>query len=78
MLRVSPQVFQTLLWLIEDHPVFQNNSNNFQTPVETQLAVTLYQMGCFGNGASSAKLEKSFWTFGPFGHFFYCQQDGKR
>ena len=28
MLRVFPQVFQTLLQLIEDHPVFQNNSNN--------------------------------------------------
>ena len=52
MLRVSPQVFQALLQLIEDHPVFQNNSNNYQTPIETQLAVTLYQMGCFGNGAS--------------------------
>ena len=50
MLHVSPQVFQTLLWLIEDHLVIQNNSNNLQTPVEIQLAVTLYQMGCFGNG----------------------------
>ena len=52
MLHVSPQVFQALLQLIKDHPVFQNNFNNSQTPVETQLAVTLYQMGCFGNNAS--------------------------
>jgi len=42
LLHVSPQVFQALLWLIEDHPMFQNNSNNSQTPIETQLAVTLY------------------------------------
>ena len=52
MLHVSPQVFQALLCLIEDHAVFQNNSNNCQTPVEIQLAVTLYHMGHFGNGAS--------------------------
>ncbi|KAF8802705.1 hypothetical protein BYT27DRAFT_7111618, partial [Phlegmacium glaucopus] len=42
MLRVSPLVFQVLLELIEDHPVFQNGSNNSQTPVEHQLAVTLF------------------------------------
>ena len=52
MLHVSPQVFQTLLHLIEDHPVFQNNSNNPQTEVEKQLAVTLYWMRCFRNGTS--------------------------
>ena len=42
MLRVSPQVFYALLQLIEDHHIFQNNSNNSQTPVKIQLAVTLY------------------------------------
>jgi hypothetical protein len=52
MLRISPYVFDTVLSLIEHHPVFQNNSNNTQTPVELQLAVTLYRMGCYGNGAS--------------------------
>ena len=52
ILRVSPQVFQAPLHLIEDHAVFQNNSNNCQTLVEIQLAVTLYCMGCFGNGTS--------------------------
>lgn len=39
MLRVSPLVFQTILTLIEDHPVFRNDSNNAQAPVEVQLAV---------------------------------------
>jgi hypothetical protein len=52
MLRVSPLVFGTILSLIKDHPVFQNNSNNSQVPVEVQLAVTLYRMGRYGNGGS--------------------------
>jgi hypothetical protein len=52
MLRVSPDVFQVLLDLIEDHPVFQNDSNNAQASVQVQLAVTLYRMGRYGNGAS--------------------------
>ena len=52
MVRVSPQVFHVLLCLIEDHPIFFNNSHVSQTAVETQLAVTLFRMGRFGNGAS--------------------------
>lgn len=52
MLHVSPQVFETLLELIQDHEIFQNNSNSPQTPVQIQLAVTLYQMGQYRNGAS--------------------------
>ncbi|KAG1772858.1 hypothetical protein EV702DRAFT_1201320 [Suillus placidus] len=52
MLRVSPEVFHVLLDLIEDHAIFQNNSNNAQAPVQLQLAVTLYRMGRYGNGAS--------------------------
>ena len=51
MLRVSPFVFEFLLDLIKDHKVFHNNSNVPQTPVDVQLAVTLYRMGRFGNGA---------------------------
>lgn len=38
--------------MIKDHPNFQNNSNNPQAPVREQLAVTLYRMGRYGNGAS--------------------------
>jgi len=52
MLHVSPCVFEFILDLIKDHKVFHNNSNIPQTPVDIQLAVTLYCMGCFGNGAS--------------------------
>jgi hypothetical protein len=52
MLRVSPYIFDTILRLIEDHPVFTSNSNVSQAAVEKQLAVTLYRMGRYGNGAS--------------------------
>ena len=52
MLRVPPGVFQAILSLIEDHPVFYNQSNQSQESVEVQLGVTLYQMGRYGNGAS--------------------------
>jgi len=61
MLRVSPTVFQVLLDLIQEHPIFYNHSNNPQTPVQTQLAVTLYRMGRYGNGAS---LEDIAWIAG--------------
>jgi hypothetical protein len=52
MVRVSPFVFCSILDMIEDNPVFTNNSNNPQAPVEVQLAVTLYCLGRYGNGAS--------------------------
>ncbi|GLB45647.1 hypothetical protein LshimejAT787_2500390 [Lyophyllum shimeji] len=52
MLHVSPHVFQIILILIENHPIFTNYSNLGQTPVKQQLAVTLYRMGRFGNAAS--------------------------
>jgi hypothetical protein len=52
MLRVSPEVFDVILSFIHDNPVFHNNSNNPQAPVQTQLAVMLYRLGRYGNGAS--------------------------
>lgn len=52
MLRVSPVVFDVLIQLIKDDPVFQNNSNSPQSPVDYQLAITLYRLGHFGNAAS--------------------------
>jgi hypothetical protein len=61
MLCIFPYVFEFLLDLINDHKVFQNNSNIPQTPVEVQLAVTLYRMGWFGNGAC---LEDVAWHAG--------------
>ena len=52
MFWVSLGLFQVLLHLIEEHPVFWNNSNIPQKPVEVQLETTLYCMGRYGNGAS--------------------------
>jgi hypothetical protein len=52
MLRVSPFMFHVILHLIKNNKVFQNNAQNAQTPVEYQLAVTLYRMGRYGNAAS--------------------------
>jgi hypothetical protein len=51
-LRISPFCFDALVARITDDPVFSNNSNNSQLPVETQLAVALYRFGHYGNGAS--------------------------
>ncbi|KAG0705858.1 hypothetical protein DFH29DRAFT_988390 [Suillus ampliporus] len=63
MLRVSPEVFQVILGLIEDHPVFHNNSNQPQEPVEIQLGVTLYRMGRYGNGASLEDIARTAGCF---------------
>jgi len=52
MMRVSLYVFAVILEMIKDHPVFCNNSNVPQSPVDFQLSVTLFRMGCFGNAAS--------------------------
>ena len=52
MLRIPPLSFHVLLGLIEPHPIFQSGSQNAQVEVEIQLAVTLYRMGRYRNGAS--------------------------
>ncbi|KLO13912.1 hypothetical protein SCHPADRAFT_827310 [Schizopora paradoxa] len=84
MLRCQPRSFQILHTLIKNHPVFQNKSNNPQTPVDIQLAITLYRMGRFGNGASvgdiscntgfseGSEVEKS-WVDGQVGFVGPCR-----
>jgi hypothetical protein len=52
MLRMAPESFQLLHSLIANHPVFTNHSNHPQAPVANQLAVTLFRLGRYGNGAS--------------------------
>src|SRR6266550_3849181 len=54
MLCIPPHAFEVLHELIKNQPVFQNNSNVPQSPVDYQLAVTLYRMGRYGNAASLA------------------------
>jgi hypothetical protein len=52
MLRLSSLVFTVILELIQKHHVFSNNSNIPQTPVNIQLAITLYHLGHYSNAAS--------------------------
>jgi len=55
-LRVSPMTFDKILAKISDDPVFFNNSNNPQQPVEEQLAIALYRFGHNGNAAGLQKV----------------------
>jgi hypothetical protein len=50
-LRINPTTFDALVAFIHDDPVFMNNSNNPQMPVEEQLAITLFRFGRDGNGS---------------------------
>ncbi|KZT20121.1 hypothetical protein NEOLEDRAFT_1076361 [Neolentinus lepideus HHB14362 ss-1] len=50
-LRVSPHTFDKIVAALEKDPVFQNNSDNEQMPVEQQVAITLYRFGHDGNSA---------------------------
>ncbi|KAG8756787.1 hypothetical protein FRC11_005002 [Ceratobasidium sp. 423] len=46
---VDPTTFNALVHAIQDDPVFHNNSNNAQIPVEEQVTVALYHLGHYGN-----------------------------
>ena len=60
MLRVSPLIFDVILNLIKDHPVFHSNSNVPQTGVKFQLTITLYRLGHYGNAASVGDIAGNF------------------
>lgn len=51
-LRCSPTTFDAIVARIQDHAVFQNNSNMPQLPVEHQLAIALWRFGHAGNSSS--------------------------
>ncbi|KAF9506510.1 hypothetical protein BS47DRAFT_1367345 [Hydnum rufescens UP504] len=51
-LRVRPSTFDALLRTIEGDPVFIATGPLDQFPVESQLAITLFHLGHFGNAAS--------------------------
>jgi hypothetical protein len=60
MLRISPLIFDVIMNLIKDHPVFYSNSNVPQTDVKFQLAITLYRLGRYGNAASVGDIARNF------------------
>ena len=51
-LRVSPFTFDKICKRIQLDPVFLNQSQNDQIPVQDQLAIVLFRFGHDGNGAS--------------------------
>ena len=57
-LRVSPDTFDRIVKKIANHPVFFNNSNCPQSPVEDQLAITLFCFGHYRNAASLDRVRK--------------------
>jgi hypothetical protein len=57
-LRVSPDTFDKIVEKIANHPIFFNNSNCPQSPVEDQLAITLFCFGHYGNAASLERVRK--------------------
>ncbi|KAH9952251.1 hypothetical protein BGW80DRAFT_1440900 [Lactifluus volemus] len=55
-LRIGPGCFDDLVNVLKDDPVFHNNSNNPQMPIDEQLAITLFRFGHYGNAASILKV----------------------
>lgn len=54
-LRISPSTFDLLIDSIADDPIFSDDSNDSQLPVEQQLAIALYR---FGRHANVSGLQK--------------------
>jgi hypothetical protein len=51
-LRITPEIFDDILDLISNHPIFHNQSNDPQLPVAMQLAIFLNCAGHHGNAIS--------------------------
>ena len=69
-LHITPSTFDTLLDEISDDPIFTNNSNNPQLPVDIQLAITLYR---FGHDSNSSGLQStSKWAGVGKGTVHHC------
>lgn len=58
MLRVNREDFNKLVSLIENDDIFL--STKLQFSVQKQLAIVLYRLGCYGEGASIKKLASLF------------------
>jgi hypothetical protein len=59
---VTPACFDDILAAIKDDKAFQNDSYNEQTPINQQLAITLFRFGHFGNAASANTMKVALWT----------------
>jgi hypothetical protein len=66
-LRVDPPVFDRLVELIENHPIFASDR---QLPVEIQLAIFLNRAGHYGNAATSEDVAE--WAGVSVGTVYNC------
>jgi hypothetical protein len=64
-LCIDPGCFDDLVTVIQDDPVFHNNSNHAQMPVTEQLAIALYRFGHYRNASSTLKV--ALWAGVGFG-----------
>jgi hypothetical protein len=55
---MTHRAFEHAMRCIVGNPVFMNRSNNQQALVDEQLYLSLYQLGCSGNGASVEKVAR--------------------
>ncbi len=55
-LRITPWTFDQLLAALIDDPIFANDSQNSQFPVERQLAIALWRFGHYGNAVGLQKV----------------------
>lgn len=53
--RMNRSSFRAVYRLLCDDPIFTNNSNNPQAPVESQLLYALYKLGHEGNASGFLK-----------------------
>ena len=60
LFRTTLSSFMTLIGMIEDNPIFHNNSQNPQRDPAIQLAVALCRFGSNGNGAAIHRLKNLF------------------
>lgn len=49
-LRVTPATFDKIIQELETDPVFSNDANTSQMPVEHQVAITLWRFVCLPTG----------------------------
>jgi hypothetical protein len=58
--RMSRRAFEHVLRCIAGDPVFKNETNSQQAPVEKQLHLALHRFGCHGNAISIGKVARQF------------------
>lgn len=56
IVRVNPLTFDEIVKLIEDHPIFHNNSSYLQLSPASQLAIFLNRAGHYGNRAGPEEM----------------------